>query len=52
MKSLVRLVFLLVMVAGGGVVVIKLVRQCSWREAFEIADHLLADLLKDGDESA
>ena len=45
MKAILRLMMLVAMAMLGGVAVIKFVNKCSWREAFEIGDQFMEDLL-------
>ena len=45
MKTILRLMLLVVMVMSGGLIAIKFLSKCSWREAFEIGDQFMEDLL-------
>lgn len=45
MRGLFRLFVLLVVLFCGGVVVIRLLYDVSWRESLEIADQFVEDLL-------
>ena len=45
MKALFRLLMLLAVFFGGGVVLIKLFYGVSWSESLEIADQFVEDLL-------
>jgi hypothetical protein len=45
MKTILRLMLLVVMVMSGGVIAIKFLNKCSWGEAFEIGDQFMEDLL-------
>jgi len=45
MRTLVRLIALLTLLAVGGIALIKIYYDVSWEEALEIADLLVEDLL-------
>ncbi|MCD6334820.1 MAG: hypothetical protein J7M27_05745 [Candidatus Latescibacteria bacterium] len=45
MKTILRLMLLVVMVMSSGVIAIKFLKKCSWGEAFEIGDQFMEDLL-------
>lgn len=45
MKGMFRLFMLLAVLFGGGVVLIRLLYDVSWRESLEIADQFIEDLL-------
>ena len=45
MKTILKLMMLVAMVMLGGVAMIKFMRKCSWREAFEIGDQFMGDML-------
>jgi len=45
MKTLGRLLVLAALLAFGGVALIKVLYSCSWREALQIADRFMEDLL-------
>ena len=45
MRGLFRLFMLLALLFGGGVVLIRLLYDVSWRESVEIADQFIVDLL-------
>ncbi|MFH1007806.1 MAG: hypothetical protein V1800_09925 [Candidatus Latescibacterota bacterium] len=45
MKTILRLMMLTALIMFGGVIAIKFLRKCSWREAFEIGDQFMTDLL-------
>ena len=45
MKTILRLMLLVVMVMSAGVIAIKFLNKCPWREAFEIGDQFMEDLL-------
>lgn len=45
MKGLIRLFMLLAVLFAGGVVLIRLLYDVSWRESLEIADQFIEDLL-------
>ncbi len=45
MKTLGRLLILAALLAFGGVALIKALYRCSWKEALQIADRFMEDLL-------
>ena len=45
MKMILRLMMLVAIGMLGGVAMIKFLNKCSWREAFEIGDQFMEDLL-------
>ena len=45
MKAFLRLIMVVMLMALGGLVLIRILYRCSWRESFEIADQLIADLI-------
>ena len=45
MKALFHMMAFLALVVLGGILVIKLLYGCSWRESVDIADQFVSDLL-------
>lgn len=45
MKTLLRLMVLMAVIFGGGVVLVKILYGVSWREAVGIADQFVEDIL-------
>jgi hypothetical protein len=45
MRSLFKLSFLILLIVAGGLLYIRRVFGCSWRESIGIADQFLTDLL-------